>query len=264
MLTSVAQGRPGTAMQAFANVLSEDDIALVVDFVRQEFMINQAPNTRYHTAENGWPNQEQYAPAYPFALGEIPTDTPWDELTADQQAGYRIFMQSCVTCHDRGRVTDEGAIWDPRAVSYPRSGYSPQEAKQQTKVDAETSATPYARHDVKPEISQLSEQEMRGEQLFQANCAFCHAADGTGKNWIGSFLEPHPRNLTDPANMAGMTRERLRSVIREGLPGTTMSAWKSVLSTQEIESVISYIDKAFHPVSRVKLPDEGLDKTTAP
>jgi cytochrome c oxidase cbb3-type subunit 3 len=241
-------------MQGFSTVLSEDEIALVVDFVRQEFMENQAPNTRYHTVENGWPNHEQYAPAYPFALGEIPTDTPWVDLTPQQQTGHRIFMQSCVTCHDRGRVKEEGEIWDPRAVSYPRGGYSHREGERPTKVDTETRATPYARHDIKPEIADLTEQEQRGEQLFQANCAFCHAADGTGKNWIGSFLDSHPRDLTAPANMTGMTRERLREVIREGLPGTTMSAWKSVLSEDEIESVISYIDKAFHPVLPGKTP----------
>ena len=37
------------------------------------------------------------------------------------------------------------------------------------------------------------------------------------------------RNLTDAVTMAGMTRERLRSVIRGGLPGTSMPAWGSVL-----------------------------------
>ena len=264
MLASVTRGRPGTAMQGFATVLSEDEIALVVDFVRQEFMVNQAPNTRYHTVENGWPNHEQYAPAFPFALGEIPTDTPWAELTAEQQTGYRIFMQSCVTCHDRGRVEDEGMIWDPRAISYPRGGYSHREGERPTKLDAETSATPYARHDVKPEIVKLTEKERRGEQLFQTNCAFCHAADGTGKNWIGSFLESHPRDLTDSANMADMTRERLRGVIRDGLPGTTMSAWKSVLSDEEIESVVSYIDKAFHRLSTGKPLEETLDTVPAP
>lgn len=264
MLASVAMGRPGTAMQGFSHVLSEDEIAEVVDFVRQEFMVNQSPNTRYHTVENGWPNHEQYLPAYPFALGEIPTDTPASELTLTQQIGYRIFMQSCVTCHDRGRVNDEGKIWDPRAVSYPRSGYSHRESERQAKLDTETSATPYARHDIKPEIATLTGQERKGERIFQTNCAFCHAPDGTGKNWIGSFLEPHPRDLTDPANMANMTRERLRNVIREGLPGTTMPAWKSVLSEQEIESVISYINRAFHALSKGKPHEEALDKAPPP
>jgi len=250
MIKAVKQGRPGTAMKAFNKTLSPEDIERVVDFVRSEFMESQAPNTRYHTAENGWPNHRQYAPAFPFALGELPIDTPEDDLTPEQQIGKRIFMQSCVTCHDRGRVNDEGVIWDTQAVSYPRNQYSHQQKiKVKTeKTDSVSGASPYARHDTAPDLQQITDQVREGEQLFQSNCAFCHAADGTGKNWIGSFLEPHPRNLTDPANMKTMTRDRLRRVIHEGLPGTTMPAWKSVLSDRQIESIISYIDKAFHPI----------------
>jgi cytochrome c oxidase cbb3-type subunit 3 len=89
--------------------------------------------------------------------------------------------------------------------------------------------------------------EQQGEALFQANCSFCHAADGTARNWIGSFMEPHPRDLTSPAAMSGMTQDRLRTVIHEGLPGTSMPAWKSVLSDPEIEAVIAYVGRAFHP-----------------
>ncbi len=266
MIQAVTSGRAGTAMQGFFNTLNSEDIERVVDFVRQEFMRDKATNTRYHTQENGWPNHEQYSLAFPFALGDIALDSLDHELTQEQQIGKRIFMQSCITCHDRGRVNDEGAIWDSRAVSFPRNQYSHKEEAlketvhkkeskqllgengQQQKIDSETGASPYARHDQAPVLKQATAQLLEGEQLFQANCAFCHAADGTGKNWIGSFLEPHPRNLTDPVNMKGMTRSRLRRVIQEGLPGTTMPAWKSVLNLKQINGIISYIDKAFHPV----------------
>ena len=258
MIETVTNGRSGTAMQGFANTISEEDIELVVDFVRREFMQNKATNTRYHTVENGWPNHEQYAPAFPFALGAIAIDTLDHELSPAEQIGKRIFMQSCITCHDRARVNEEGAIWDTRAVSYPRNQYShKKEARKKEahsrsggteNIDSESGASPYARHDRAPVLERVTAQIREGEQLFQANCAFCHAADGTGKNWIGSFLEPHPRNLTDSANMGSMTRDRLRKVIREGLPGTTMPAWKSVFNLKQIDSIIDYIDKAFHPI----------------
>ena len=248
MISAVTHGKPGTAMKSFANTLSDTDIGLVVDFVRKEFMTDKARNTAYHTAENGWPNHQQYAPAFPFALGEIAIDTPAAELTEQQRAGRRIFMQSCITCHDRGRVKDEGVIWDPRPVSYPRNQYSPQAAETKTSADTISSATPYARHERAPVLQNPTPQEKAGEALFQQNCAFCHAPDGTGKNWIGSFLEPHPRNLTDPNNMRTMSVDRLRGVIRDGLPGTTMSAWKSVLNASQIDSIVVYINKAFHPL----------------
>jgi len=248
MLATVTHGRPGTAMRGSANVLSAEDIALVVDFVRQEFMVNKARNTHYHTLENGWPNHQQYAPAFPFALGNIAIDQPADQLTPQQVIGRRIFMQSCITCHDRARVNDEGKIWEPRAVSYPRDHYSHRESERAAMPDGISGATPYARHEQMPTLINATKLERKGEQLFQDNCTFCHAADGTGKNWIGSFLEPHPRNLTDPDNMRDMTAARLRQVIREGLPGTSMPAWKDVFDAGQIAAVIAYINRAFHPV----------------
>ncbi len=117
-----------------------------------------------------------------------------------------------------------------------------------TKLDAMASASPYLLHEIPPKVANMTPLERNGEKLFQGNCAFCHAADGTGKNWIGSFLEPHPRNLRDPAFMETMTRTRLRKTINEGLPGTSMPAWKSVLNKEEIEAIVAYVSKALYPL----------------
>ena len=243
MLDAVANGRPGTAMQGYASLLSKEEISAVVDFVRREFMEAKALNTRYHTPANGWPDHGRHAAPFPFASGELPLDTPWEQLSPEQQAGKRLFLGACITCHDRARVTNEGRHWEARPLSYPRNQYAPGEP-----VDATASASPYARHELPPKLEGLTSGERRGEKLFQDNCAFCHAADGTGRNWIGSFLQPHPRDLTDPAHMGAMTRARLRGVIRDGLPGTSLPAWKSVLGDTQIEAVIAYVARAFHPV----------------
>lgn len=258
MLHAVTNGRPGTAMKRFSNTLTKDEIALVVDFVRNEFIINKAPNTYYHTVENGWPNHERYAAAFPFALGTIPIDQPWEALNKEQQQGKRLFMQSCITCHDRAKVDDEGVIWELRPVSYPRNQYShkntPDNQESQPmlvhrEMDAASMASPYVRHDVAPILEDLTASETQGQYLFQQNCAFCHAADGTGKNWIGSFLASHPRDLTDAAFMTDMTRTKLKAVIEDGVPGTTMSAWKNVLTEQQIENIVDYVSKAFHDLA---------------
>lgn len=247
MLETVTHGRTGTAMKGFADILDAKEIAAVTDFVRQEFMVSKARNTAYHTNENGWPNHERYAAAFPFATGKITIDTPADRLTPEQRAGRRLFMSACVSCHDRAKVTDEGAPWDSRALSYPRMGFQPGDWPPK-QLDGISSATPYHIHDRPPQVSSLSALEKRGENLYQQNCAFCHAADGTGRNWIGTFLEPHPRDLTSPEFMTMMTHDRLTSVIKEGLPDTSMPAWKSVLSDNDIQAVIAYISRAFHPL----------------
>jgi len=251
MIHAVQFGRPGTTMMSFSSVIKPHEIEAVVDFIRQEFMVDKAENTRYHIEANGWFDHERYAIAFPFALGEIPLDTPWEELSLEQANGKRLFMSSCVTCHDRARVLDEGPHWESRPVSYPRNRFTPGDdvKNKAPTVDAMASASPYLIHERAPVFTDLTESERRGEDLFQNNCAFCHAADGTARNWIGSFMQPHPRNLTSSEAMSGMTRARLRNVIRNGLKGTSMPAWKSVLSAQQIEDVMSYVNRAFHPLS---------------
>jgi len=244
MLEVVSLGKPDTAMKSFDAWLTPEEIELVVEFIRQEFMLNKRENTRYHTAANGWADHERYAIAFPFATGEIPTDTLEENLTEQQRAGLKLFMESCVACHDRGKVENEGEAWVPKAVSYPRNGYS----HRSIRPDAVSEASVFGRHDIKPQIDDLSEQEAQGEKLFQDSCAFCHGMAGTGKNWIGSFLEPLPRDLTDPEQMAGMTSSRLTKAIEDGVINTKMPAWKSVLTPEQIAALVAYIDRAFYPL----------------
>ena len=237
MVDTVTRGRTGTAMVSFASVISAAEIDAVVGYIRSSFMQNDKPSIIYHTRENGWADHERYAAAFPFANGDIPLDTPWEQLTAQQQQGKSLFMQSCISCHDRAVVTDEGAIWELRALSYPRRHYS-----HRMDLDSVSSASPYRMHDQPPDTAELSEAQLRGAALFQQNCAFCHGADSTGKNWIGSFLEPHARDLTADA-ITQQATERLALVIRNGLEGTSMPAWKHVLNNDQIDDVISYLKR---------------------
>ena len=238
MIDAVTGGRTGTAMVSFASVLDTAEIAAVVDYIRSEFMQGERPESIYHTAANGWESHERYATAFPFASGEIPLDTDWESLTPSQQQGKRLFMTACISCHDRARVTDEGSAWELRPLSYPRRHYN-----HARPLDSISGASPYALHDVQPRLENLTAAERRGEALYQQNCAFCHAADGTARNWIGSFLEPHPRDLTG-LQLAPEDMQRLRTVIQQGLPGTSMPAWKDVLDETQIGNILAYLQRA--------------------
>lgn len=272
-IASIRDGRTGTAMASFRNILTQREIELVADFVREEFMVRRAQNTRYHTTENGWPAHERYRDAYPFATGEIGVDTPWDQLDELQTAGKRLYLASCVSCHDRGRASHERVVWDLRAVSYPpnqdscttchsadgnlrpsaRHMANASHAHADPRLHPTRHAQaqgPYAVHDTPPQVADLTAQERHGETVYQKNCAFCHAADGTGRNWIGSFLEPNPRDFTNTRAMAGMTRAKLIGTVRDGVPGTSMPAWKSVLEEGDILAVGAYISRVFQPKSR--------------
>jgi cytochrome c oxidase cbb3-type subunit III len=282
MVAAVRDGRPGTAMKGFTGIITAREMDAVTDFVRREFMEQRAENTRYHTVENGWPDHERNRVAFPFARGELAIDTPWEKLDAQQQQGMRLFRTACITCHDHGRVEQAGTVWESRPLTYPRDAYctschqdtprsAPHGASHPQRPATHTFSEPdgsvpvssperpgarvadaYLVHDKRPALHGATTLEARGENLFQKNCAFCHAADGTSKGWIGSFLEPHPRDLTSAQEMRGMTPERMARSIAEGLPGTSMPAWKHVLASGDIDALVAYISRAFRPMQGVR------------
>ncbi|MBX3465125.1 MAG: c-type cytochrome [Planctomycetes bacterium] len=239
IVAALRNGRPGTAMASFRGVLDAREMQAVAAFVEREFVREARPNTAYHTAANGWPDHERHAAAFPFALGRLAADVPAEQLDETQRRGRQLFLTACISCHEPAGA-DPGPAWSTRPVSYPRLGFVPG----QVDVDAVSSASVYAKHDAAPHLDGLSAAERRGEALFQANCAFCHGGDGTGRNWIGQFMEPPARDLTR-YDRRSMPPARLRQVIRDGLAGTSMPAWRSVLAPAEIGAVAAYVQRAF-------------------
>lgn len=246
----VESGIPGTAMMSFSYFLNQEEIELVVDFVRTEFMKNKSKNTVYHTAEAGWPNHERYLAAFPFANGTIAIDTPDEKLNAEQRAGKHLYLSACITCHDNGFVVSEGPIWRTESISYPRNNYSFSD------FDGVTGASVFLKHDQPESVENLSEMAKAGETLWNDNCAFCHAKDGTGHNWIGSFLERKPRDLTSPAFMSYLSKDDIRERIKSGVVNSSMPAWQDVLSEEQLDQIIGYIDQAFHPLNDNKSSNE--------
>lgn len=112
---AVRHGIEGTAMKPFTGTLREREIRAVTAFVHEEFVVRRAPNTRYHTPENGWPAHERYEAAFPFARGELAIDEPEAKLTPREKAGRALFLSTCITCHDRGRAIDAGPAWQKSA-----------------------------------------------------------------------------------------------------------------------------------------------------
>ena len=239
----IRNGKKNTAMMAFQSLLSNEEIDAVVYFVRQAFMQKKIKNTRYHTKENGWLNHDKYKIAFPFATGEIALDTPDERLTKEQLAGKNLYLSSCVSCHDRAKVNRSGDIWESRPLSWPRNGYSHKQAQQ---IDATSQASPYAIHDIKNVYVPGSESELLGQIIFQNNCAFCHAPDGSGKHWIGQFVEPHPKNFASVKIRNIYNKQQLKKIIRSGKENTAMPAWRYVLSEKEIDAVVAFMWQRFN------------------
>ena len=255
ILSTLEHGVAGTGMKSFRKVLSEQERRDVALFVLEEFVRRGAPNTAYHTVENGWPDHwARYGAAYPFVRGKASLDTPVTALDETGKAGRALFLDSCITCHEPKGTAN------PTLSAYPLSHMGT--VVRGAEVDAISKASTYASHDVPPMIEGLSAQETTGKGIYDQNCAFCHAADGTAKNWIGSFLQPHPRNFTDMTQVAGLDRAKIEAAVRRGLPNTSMPAWGAVLSDEEIASVISYLERAFLTPSRAaaRAEAERLDR----
>lgn len=254
--TRVAQvlrdGIPGTAMKGFGTLITDREARQVARFVIEEFVRARATNTRYHTAENGWPGHERYAAAFPFATGEAALDTSWEALAPEQARGKRLFLDACVSCHDGRRSVPETLAWELRGMSWPPGNYVRDEPGEARDHHHEDEGDPFERHETAPAITGLDARERRGEKVFQSNCAFCHAADGSGRNWIGAFIEPHPADFAAPDVSARLARAYVSRIVRDGIEGTSMPAWSGVLSRAEIEAVAAYAERAFGPGKQVR------------
>src|SRR5215208_4464103 len=79
----------------------------------------------------------------------------------------------------------------------------------------------------------------KGGEVFHTNCEPCHGPQGHGDGPAGQALDPKPRNLAKIQATAG--DDFLFWRIREGKPGTSMVAWKEILTDDQIWQAISFI-----------------------
>src|SRR5512138_1260184 len=79
----------------------------------------------------------------------------------------------------------------------------------------------------------------KGAEVFHTNCEMCHGPQGHGDGPAGQALDPHPRNLALLQTTAG--DDFLFWRISEGKPGTSMVAWKSILTEEQIWQAVSFI-----------------------
>ncbi len=97
----------------------------------------------------------------------------------------------------------------------------------------------------------------RGKAVYEKHCAFCHGVDGKANTPVGRLLTPHPRNFADPVEMARVTVDRMYRAIKDGRPGTAMSAWELVLTETQIGDAIDYV-RSLAPPQALTLSVEQL------
>lgn len=88
----------------------------------------------------------------------------------------------------------------------------------------------------------------KGKIVFEKRCVWCHGWDGTGEGPAADVVRPKPRDFTRAkyrirTTTSGKlpTDRNLFDAISNGLPGTSMPAWRGVISDQEISDVAQHL-----------------------
>ena len=97
-----------------------------------------------------------------------------------------------------------------------------------------------SREHVSDAVVRSPEARARGRALFMDHCALCHGdrADGNGRRREG--ITGKPADFTSANWRASATPDGVFTVIREGKPGTSMPAWRS-LEDHEIVDLTAYV-----------------------
>jgi len=90
--------------------------------------------------------------------------------------------------------------------------------------------------------------DAQGRLVYQKWCAGCHGDSGRGDGYAATRLWPRPRDFTRALYQVRTTAtgelprdEDIRHVVDEGMPGTSMPAWKATLSSDERAAVVRYV-----------------------
>lgn len=186
---------------------------------------------------------EVYATTY-----DVYAQMPIEELARNPDAmkmGFRLFANNCAICHgaDGGgnpgfpNLTDDDWLYGGtpekilETITHGRHAAMPAWLN----VVGEEGVVQLAEY-----VLQISGSEhdaakaTKGADLFSANCALCHGADGKGSHLLGA------PNLTDDIWLYGGEPATIRQTIREGRAGV-MPAQGELLKADRIHLLAAYV-----------------------
>jgi mono/diheme cytochrome c family protein/thiol-disulfide isomerase/thioredoxin len=81
----------------------------------------------------------------------------------------------------------------------------------------------------------------RGEMLFITYCSSCHGPEGHGDGQSALTLRPPPRDFAARPWRFAVTRESIRKVTLDGIPGTAMPASRAALTPADVDAIVEHV-----------------------
>jgi mono/diheme cytochrome c family protein len=234
---TIKEGKPGTAMAAWEQVLTETQIGDVIDYVRSLAV----PSGRALSAE---------------------------QLSIE--VGRRIYERDCAVCHGvNGRAdTEAGKVLRPSpsqfadpiemarlddgrmyaAIKLGRPGTAMGGWGELLSPAEIIDVMRYVRTLAQPPAPGTGAGQLDlsvGQQVYRQHCVLCHGEKGDAQTPLGQSLSPHPRDFTQAREMAVISDKDLVQAIALGKRGTAMAPWRGVLNSDDIRRVVLYIRRTF-------------------
>jgi cytochrome c oxidase cbb3-type subunit 2 len=115
-------------------------------------------------------------------------------------------------------------------------------------------------------IRQAVDQGRTGRTIYVEHCAECHGTSGKGDGPAAHMLMPRPRDFTAGRYKIRSTESGsiptdadLLQSVRQGLHGTAMPGWASLLSESEIRRVVDYL-KSLSPRFGAETPQPIIER----
>jgi cbb3-type cytochrome oxidase cytochrome c subunit len=198
-------------------------------------------------------------------VGGINPDAPVFTTTgrfeaAKQERGRGVFQHNCSGCH--GINADGNGIARPGLLPVPADlhkdhysdahlatilwdgvyGSSMPPWRQLDKADlAAVNAYVHSLEAQATSVSMSSQELDKASKLYAANCVSCHGEHGGGNGPAAGGLKPSPANF----HVRQPSTERAWTAIEQGIPGSSMPAWKSRLSDDERHLLVKYIQSMY-------------------
>ena len=146
---------------------------------------------------------------------------------------------------DTGGEHDDGEEHDSSVEEHDSLAVSDSSMADDMAMEHEHVEVPDEFADLENPLAYGPEAIAAGEEIFAANCAACHGANGQGDGPAAASLDPKPADFTDAAMMNSLSDAYLFWRVSQGgavAPfNSAMPAWENGLSEEERWQVISYI-----------------------